>query len=328
MRERRTRGSIVLEAALVTPVFVMVLFWFIYMVHMALLSNQLYTAASNAVKLVSAHIYPVAAAVSAQSSAEASSPDSTQDSALASGSAETVQVSSSGWEMPGLSLTDWAEQYAGFLPSPLSEWVTEAARQGDEPLQELTNRMAESVLDPVVKPLLQPFLEGTLLNVERLHVSRVTIPDLKTGKRPYFGLELSYELPIKVPFTGRRIVLQSRAEERLWIGDTGELEGGGEGEGQAGEAATVLAKPDPAYAGHRATVQARVAPGTTAKLTVYYKSGVSQAKYLGEAAANGDGIVTWNWLVGGNTTPGTWSFVIETEDGLRTTAQFEVASPK
>ncbi|MGG6312825.1 TadE/TadG family type IV pilus assembly protein [Paenibacillus macerans] len=326
----RDRGSIVLEAALVTPVFVLVLFWFIYMLHMTLLVNQLHTAASNAVKQVAAHMYPVALAATAQGSAQEQGSEPSQDPAgQGQGDAKTGTGSPFAWEMPGLSMEQWADQYADSLPSPLSDWVTEAARKGDEPLQELKNSAAESVLDPLVKPLLRPFLQGTLLEEEHLHVSRVAIPDLRTGKPPYFGLELSYELPISVPFTGRKAVLQTRAEERLWIGDTGELNSAdGEGDGQPGQAAVILSKPDPAYAGHRAAIKARIAPGTTAKLTVYYKSGVSQAKYLGEAAADDEGIVTWNWLVGGNTTPGTWSFVIETGNGSRTTAQFEVASPK
>ncbi|MGZ7441903.1 pilus assembly protein [Paenibacillus sp. TH7-28] len=311
------RGSIVLEAALVMPVFVMVVFWFIYMVHMTLLSNHLHTVASNAVRQVSAHLYPVALAVSANSDESAENPGGEGEP---SGGGPTFN-----WEMPSLSLAEWAKQYADGLPEPISDWVMNAAEKGDEPLQNIKTGVAESVLDPAVKPLLQPFLEGTLLKEERLHVSRVTVPDLKTGKQPYFGLEISYELPIKVPFTSNRVVLQSRAEERIWIGDTGELEAGEDGQGQT---PVILSKPDPAYAGHRATVKARIGPGRAAQLTVYYKSGVSQAKYLGETTADGEGIVEWNWLVGGNTTPGTWTFVVETEDGLRTAMEFEVVSPK
>ncbi len=301
-----------LEAALIAPVFVMVVFWFVFLVHMTLLSGQLHAAAANAVKQVSAHIYPVAIAVESRS-----------------GQGTTTENGSFTWRMPSLALEEWAEQYAANLPAPMSTWVMDSVRKGEEPLQELKAKTSEAVLDPVVKPLLRPFLQGTLLEEERLHVSRVTVPDLKTGKQPYFGIEVSYELPLKVPFTGQRMVLQTRAEERLWIGDTGELEpGGGSGDGQTGQAAVVLAKPNPAYAGHRATIQAQVAPGSSAKLTVYYKSGVSQAKYLGEATADEKGQIAWTWLVGGNTTPGTWSFVIETEEGLRTTDTFEVASPR
>ncbi|GJM78251.1 hypothetical protein HMSSN139_07470 [Paenibacillus sp. HMSSN-139] len=67
-------GSITLEAALITPVFVMVVFWFVFLVHMTLLSGQLHAAAANAVKQVSAHIYPVAIAVEAQTSGQQGTP--------------------------------------------------------------------------------------------------------------------------------------------------------------------------------------------------------------------------------------------------------------
>lgn len=336
-RGKESEGSITLEAALIAPVFVLVVFWFIFLVHMTLLSGQLHAAAANAVKQISAHIYPVALAVAEQGNGQQEIPTPAGGTGQGNPAGMATEGSGKGtasgngpftWRMPSLSLEDWAGQYAANLPEPLSTWVTKAARKGDEPLQELRASAAQAVLDPLVKPMLHPFLQGTLLEEERLHVSRVTVPDLKTGKQPYFGLEVSYELPLKVPFTGRRMVLQARAEERLWIGDTGELDpGDGSGEGQTGQAPVVLAKPDPAYAGHRASILAQVAPGTTAKLTVYYKSGVSQAKYLGEATADDQGRISWTWLVGGNTTPGTWSFVIETEEGLRTTDVFEVASP-
>lgn len=303
-----TQGSIVLEASLVMPVFVMVLFFFVYMVQMTLLTCQLQSVASNLVKQVSAHVYPVALTIQANTA---------NGTKVANGN------------IPKLSLTDWAEQYAGQLPSPISEWIVDAARKGDEPLQDMKNSISERVVDPVMKPMLKPFLEGTLLNVERLHVTRVTVPDMRSGQQPYFGIEISYELPIKVPFTNDRLVLASHAEERLWIGDTHELSQAGGDEGTAqGAPAVILSKPEPALAGHRASISARIGAGSTAKLTIYYKSGVSQAKYLGEATADGNGNVEWTWLVGGNTTPGTWSFVIETADGQRTGEQFTVESPK
>lgn len=162
-----SKGSIVLEAALVMPVFIIVVFFFIYMVQMTLLTTQMNTLASNAVKLVSSHIYPVALAVEAHAKENVN---------------ETENASN--LKIPKLSLVDWADQYAADLPSPLNEWIREAAVKGDEPLQDLKNSVLESVLDPVMKPLLHPFLEGTLLHEERLHVSRVTVPDLRTGVIP------------------------------------------------------------------------------------------------------------------------------------------------
>lgn len=310
-----SQGSIVLEAALVMPVFIIVMFFFIYMVQMTLYSVQMNTLASSAVKQVSAHIYPVSLAVEQHSQQGSVSSDSGRESAFE-------------WTMPKLSLADWAGQYTEGLPEPLAQWITDAVAKGEEPLHDLKNSAVEAVLDPVVKPLLRPFLQDTMLNEERLHVSGIIVPNLKTGKNPYFALEISYELPVKVPFSNRRVVLQAKAQERLWIGDTGELNDNADSEEQTeGQAPIILSKPEPAYAGSRTRITARIPEGTVANLTVYYKSGVSQAKFLGEASVNDDGIVEWQWLVGGNTTPGTWTFVVETPDGLRTTGEFVVESP-
>lgn len=309
------RGSIVLEATLVMPVFVMVLFLFIYMIQMTFVATQLHVVTSNAVRQVSAHIYPVALAVASSQTEEDQSAHSNNSLSL-----ERIY---------DFSLSEWSSQYASKLPSPVSEWVQAAVKRGEAPLQDLKGNVAEAVLDPVIKPLLSPFLQATSLNEDRLHVSRVAIPDLRTGKTPYFGLEVSYVLPIKVPFTGQEIRIQARAQERLWIGDTDELGNeNSDGESGTGTAAKVLSKPNPAYAGRKAEVKALVEPGATASMTVYYKSGASQAKYLGDAKADENGVISWNWLVGGNTTPGEWTFVIETEDGVRTTEQFRVESPR
>lgn len=315
-----SRGSIVLEAALVMPILIIVIFFFIYMVQMTLFTSQMQMVASNAVREVSTNIYPVSLAIS---SYYENKDTGTSES---SGTGSITKVTSS---ISKLSLTALADEYGSSFPSPISDWIKDAAAKGDEPLNDLKNQVAEAVLDPVIKPILRPFLEGTILQEERLHVSRVVVPDLKTGKTPYIGLEISYELPVKVPFTGKRIVLQSKAEERLWIGDTGELNEDGNGDEESqGKAAIILSKPSPAYAGRKAQVSAQIEPGMKANLTVYYKSGVSQARYLGEATADGNGIVDWEWLVGGNTIPGTWTFVIETEDGVRTASEFTVESPR
>lgn len=315
-----SRGSIVLEAALVMPIFIMVIFFFIYMVQMTLFTSQMQMVASNAVREVSTNIYPVSLAISSYYE------NKNTGSSDSSGTGIIPGVTSS---ISKLSLSSLADEYGSSFPSPISDWIKDAAAKGDEPFNNLKNQAAESVLDPIIKPILRPFLEGTILQEERLHVSRVVVPDLKRGKTPYIGLEISYELPVKVPFTGKCIVLQSKATERLWIGDTSELQEDGNGnEEKQGKAAIILSKPSPAYKGRKAKVKAQVEPGMKAKLTVYYKSGVSQAKYLGEATADGNGVVDWEWLVGGNTTPGTWEFVIETEEGVRTTSEFTVESPR
>ncbi|GIP29472.1 hypothetical protein J23TS9_46020 [Paenibacillus sp. J23TS9] len=302
------RGSMVVEASLVMPMFIFFVIFLIYMVKMTLISTALQSTVSDTVKMVSTHIYPVALAI------EQKPPETDEDGKEPEGS----------WSIPKLSLRDWASQYTETMPAPLNEWMTAAVAKADNPLQDLKNQVAETVLDPVVKPILKPYMEGKLLDYDRIHVSNIQIPNLKTRTDPYFGIEVSYELPVKVPFLNKKIVLQAKAQERLWIGETEPSADDGNNGESGTKAVEVLEKPDPAYVGKKAKVRIKIEPGTSANLSVFYKSGQSTAKYLGEKQADSAGYIEWEWFVGPNTTPGTWPFVVTTADGQRTEVMFTV----
>lgn len=306
---KKEQGSMVLEASLVLPVFLFFIFFLIFIVQMTLISTALQNTAGEAVKQLSTKVYPISLVFSPS------------DSAGGEGGKE-------GGKWPELSLTEWADDYASSLPSPLNDWVRAAAKSGEEPLQRIKTAVLETVLDPVIKPLLQPFVETTLLDMERIHVNGVSIPNLKSKTNPYFRLELSYELPVKVPFLGKSLRIQAAAAERIWIGDTGEGAGGSKGDGVSADAATVLSKPEPAFIGNHATIKVQVEPGASANLTIFYKSGESSAKHIGWAVADENGIIEWTWFVGTRTTEGTWSFVVETAAGAQTETTFTVASRK
>lgn len=304
------QGSMVVEASIVLPLFMFFVIFLIYIVQMTLISTALQSTVSDAVKTVVSHIYPVSLAVNKGNEGSG---------------AEGQEGQASHWEIPKLSLTDWVSQYSSSLPSPLNQWVADAAAAGDEPLQQLKNQAAEAVLDPVIKPILKPFMPKGLLDYDRIHVSNVSVPNLKSGKNPYFGIEVSYELPIRVPFMNKKIVLQAKSQERLWIGDTGEGGGNGSNEGEGKEGSIqLLEKPDPAIASKQAKVKVKVEPGASANMSVYYKTGKSTAKYLGWKTADENGYIEWEWNVGFNTTPGTWPFIIETADGERMEVMFTV----
>ncbi|KJD47112.1 TadE/TadG family type IV pilus assembly protein [Paenibacillus terrae] len=306
-RSRREQGSIVLEASLVLPLFLFFIIFLIYMVQMTLVSTALQTTASEAVKQVSAKIYPVTLAVDAAS-------------------AKIDAVRQPLDELPKLSVSEYASQFATQLPPPIGDWVESAVQGGKKPMEELRGRLTEAALDPVLKPLLKPFIEDSILEYDRIHVTSVYVPSLAGTKDPYFRVELSYELPMKVPFLYRSIVLQTAAEERLWIGDTGEGTGTGDATAanNAQSSIQLLVKPEPAVKGVYNLIKAKVEPGTSANLSVLYKSGQSTAQHLGWTSADADGIIEWNWFVGTKTTPGQWSFVIETDDGQRIEVPFSV----
>ncbi|WP_410513878.1 TadE/TadG family type IV pilus assembly protein [Paenibacillus sp. BR2-3] len=308
----KNEGSMVVEAAMVLPMFLLFVLFLIFIVQMTLYSTALQSTVSDTVKVISTHMYPLALA--AQKSAESSeSPKA------------AMQNSDSNWSIPRLSVTDWSEKYASSLPTPLDLWAREAVQKGEGPLQELQAEASQSVLDIGVKPLLKPYVASDMLEYDRIHVSNVIVPEIKEGTRPYFGLEVSYELPMKVPFLNQSIVLEASAVERLWIGDTGEDVSGGEADSTSEKATiVVLEKPNPGVANKQGRIRAKIPPNASANLTIFYKSGKSSAKYLGWKQADENGYIEWEWKIGVNTTPGSWPFTIQTEDGKSIEVTFDV----
>ena len=77
----------------------------------------------------------------------------------------------------------------------------------------------------------------------------------------------------------------------------------------------VVSLTSPIGHGSMAKLEAKTAPGAHCTITVYYKSGASEAAGLGSQTASSDGTVTWSWKVGTRTTPGVWSIVVTAEAG-------------
>ncbi|WP_249436110.1 TadE family protein [Paenibacillus sp. Marseille-Q4541] len=310
------KGSIVLDASLVMPIFLFFIVFLIYFVQMTLFVTALQTAASETAKKISAHMYPVSLAVDA-----AGAVDSGWNGMGLPGSGDGGI-----FPIPELSLTDMVAKYASALPEPIGEWASMAAASGEAPLLHLQSSASETVLDPVIKPLISPVIENTVLEYDRIHVNGIDLPNLKENTNPYFGVELTYELPLKVPFIGKSIRIQASSKERIWIGATDEGTSEGDGNSDSKGNVSLLSKPEPAYIARQATIRAKITPGASANLSVFYKTGESTAKHVGWATADENGYVEWTWFVGTRTTPGTWPFVIETSDGARLEVMFEVAS--
>lgn len=291
-RLSNAEGSMTVEAAAILPFILLFVMFLIFMIRITIYSTALQATVSDAAKIVSSHIYPVYLSLSEE---------------------EAGGESAGGWSMPRVSVEKWLEEYADRLPAPLSEWAKDAIEEGEGQLQRLQAEASEAVLDELLKPLLKPYLASGALDYERVHISNVLIPNLKTGVQPYFSLTASYELPMKIPFVNRPIVVEASASERLWIGDSGgDTDGSGEDDDEGG--IVILEKPDPGIANKQGKVRARIAPGMSASLTVYYKTGRSTARHLGWKIADEEGYIEWEWKIGVNTTPGEWPFVIETAD--------------
>lgn len=77
----------------------------------------------------------------------------------------------------------------------------------------------------------------------------------------------------------------------------------------------IVSVTSPVRPGGRATLVAKTVPGANASITVYYKSGPSTAQGLVPKVADANGNVSWTWMVGTRTTPGTWRIVVSASLG-------------
>ena len=66
----------------------------------------------------------------------------------------------------------------------------------------------------------------------------------------------------------------------------------------------------PINRGAYATISILTAPNVLCTITVYYKSGPSEAQGLEPKMSDGNGNCTWTWKVGTRTTPGNWKIVL------------------
>ncbi|MDD3520460.1 MAG: thermonuclease family protein, partial [Actinomycetota bacterium] len=77
----------------------------------------------------------------------------------------------------------------------------------------------------------------------------------------------------------------------------------------------IISLTSPVAQGANATIGISTAPGAMCNITVYYKSGPSEAQGLFPKQADGNGNCSWTWKVGTRTTPGDWRIVINV-DGI------------
>lgn len=299
------RGSIVLEAAMVLPIFLFISIFLVYLVQMTLVYTAMQNVTSDTARYVATHMYPVQLAA---------------DNLVAK-----KILPAESMRLPKLTFTELASKYQDAVPAPLNTWMMEAASSGDIKLQEMKNQLSAPALDTMIKPLMQKLSAENKLDYERIHVTQVTVPDLTAKTHPYFGIEIRYELPFKIPLIFKPIVLQARATERLWIGDTGEF-----GEDAAAEATeetgvSVVSVPSPAYPESNISIVAKAPPGTTVHLNIQYKSGNSTAQGLGQATVDAEGNVNWTWKIPSNATPGWANYTITTADGKEVRGVFQVA---
>nr|WP_274649195.1 hypothetical protein [Paenibacillus humicola] len=284
------------------PIMMMVILFFIFLIRMSAAEMALHGAVSQTVRQAAADIRPAALAVKQVSDRM---PDSSERL------------------VPLPDIGEAAGKLAGWLPDPAGPLFSAISR--GEWKQTLQDYAATEIGRSVVEPMLGREADKTVLNPDRVRLSKLSLPDLKDGAEPYIGLEAEYEFMLGLPFTKRSIVLREQAEERAWIADSAPAPSyEAESDGSKARIQIVSIAPNPLRPGRNAHVTVKTDPGRTVSIEVRYKSGLSTAKHLGDTAADSEGAAEWSWLVSGNTTPGVWELTVSANDGTKVSRHFIV----
>ncbi|EXX89677.1 hypothetical protein BG52_15030 [Paenibacillus darwinianus] len=283
------RGSMALEASIILPVFLFVLLLLIFMIRLAAAQMALQDAASQVSLMTAAHIRPASLAAGAAAGGLPALP-----------------------QLPLGDIAPLAAELANRLPAPAGPLLA-AALEGDwQPLAEAASTpLAVAVFEPLVREL----AETSILSAERVSLRSLSLPDVQKREQPFVRVELAYDFPLGFPFTKRDIRITASARERAWVGDPRPASAAGTGARNRSAITLLSLEPSPLRPGRKAKLVAVAAPGETVSLQVRYKSGNSKAKHVGDAQVGADGLVTWEWLVSGNTTPGTWELTATGRDG-------------
>lgn len=309
------RGSITLEAALTLPWFLLAVLFLILLVRTAIIAMALHAALSQTVRLGATVWQPVALAQEQARSGDDAS-GSRDGGTSGSGNGETAETGNGtpAGSVPqeyAARLADGRqtlERLGDWLPEPFGEWARRAA-SGEWSPDSLAARAG-------FRQLALRFADTGVLDPSRLEIREVTLPSGDPPGESFLVVKASYRLPFRVPFLNRALTISASAAERVWIGGRPLPSGGNRTqESGAGHLVFLSLEPDPVRPGKKATLTLQARPGETVHLTVFYKSGPSQAKNLGAAVADAEGKVTWVWHVSGRTTPGEWSWEATAADG-------------
>jgi hypothetical protein len=197
-------GSIVLEAAIIIPIFLCFLLFLITIIRIATVEMALNTAISTATKQVSTHIYPIALLL------------------------DDYNQSETGHKTK--KFLDKMKQYKEHIEyaenelnqSPLNSFFPKEVKNLlsiRESFEAGASSVYTQTLRTVFEPLVDSYIDDSIILIEKLQVTKVTLPDLKDRTNPYFGLEVRYDMPLNIPFYNKELTFKKNAFERVWVGD-------------------------------------------------------------------------------------------------------------
>ncbi|MGX4585102.1 TadE/TadG family type IV pilus assembly protein [Paenibacillus chitinolyticus] len=209
MFRKSEQGGMVLEAALILPMFVGFIVALIVCIQIAVADMALRSAVSESTKVLAAGLYP-AEVLYKQGKV------SFDQTALASEGQQVMDTLQNLREQAAQA-GEFIDSVEAYLPDPvvgLLSWVRQTGESGVDGAKEA----ASSALHDAMKPVVYSFADKRILKKDRFRISGVTLPSLTNRERTYLGFEVTYDFPLAVPFFNRMLVLKKKALERVWLG--------------------------------------------------------------------------------------------------------------
>ncbi|MFS0838167.1 hypothetical protein [Paenibacillus sp. 1P03SA] len=203
------QGGMVLEAALILPMFVGFIVALIVCIQIAVADMALRSAVSESTKVLAAGLYP-AEVLYIQGK------ESFDRTALASGGRQVTEALQNIREKAAQA-GEFIESVEAYIPDPvvgLLAWVRQTGENGVDGVKDA----ASEALSDAMKPVVYSFADKRILKKERFRISGVTLPSLTNREKAYLGFEATYNYRLAVPFFSRTLVLKKKALERVWLG--------------------------------------------------------------------------------------------------------------
>lgn len=200
--KKREEGSIVLEAALILPIFIGFVILLISFIRIALVQIALDNTVAEATKQIATHYYPIDLAYGEFNTTETGSNINKGIDDLKEKRERVI------------AFEQLLKNYSDQLPNELSSILY--IRQSIE--SEVVGAY-DSALAKGFQPIVDYYADDTILDITNLQVTKVTLPDLRERDTLFFGIEVRYDMSLNIPFFNRPITFIDSSYERVWIGD-------------------------------------------------------------------------------------------------------------
>jgi hypothetical protein len=211
------QGGIVLEAALVLPLFMAFVLSLIMFIQISLAEMALQSAVSESTKSIATQLYPVKLLVQEAKSKY----DQSQVASVINSAVDRVQTARN----KVIGAEDFIDEYAAYIPDSLLEilkWEKEIRIQGEDTLQSGYDDIVENQIKPKINaaftPIVFAYSDSSFITKDKLKVTSVTLPNLLSDGEAYFGIEAQLEFKLRLPFLSRTLILKQKAYERAWLG--------------------------------------------------------------------------------------------------------------